>query len=99
MSKFTSQAFQPVDEEERELMTSIENEEWKPVSDFAQEQDKAIEAAKNTLNREKQIELRISQKDYDQIQLRAIEEGLSYQSLISSIVHKYLTGSLNKKTL
>jgi predicted DNA binding CopG/RHH family protein len=61
MNKFKSKTFQPVDEEERELMESIENEEWRPVPDFAKEKANAVQAAKNTLNRDKRINLRLSQ--------------------------------------
>ena len=59
-----------------------------------QEKEKAIAAARNTLKKEKRINLRLTQKDYHQIQIKAIEEGIPYQTLISSLVHKYLNGSL-----
>lgn len=94
MNKFKQKAFKPIDQEEKDLMESIEREEWKPVKDFNLEKDKAIEAARNTLKKDKRINLRLTQKDYQQIQIRAIEEGIPYQSLIASIVHKYLNGSL-----
>ncbi len=94
MSKFKQKAFKPIDQEEKDLMESIEREEWKPVKDFNREKDKAIEAARNTLKKDKRINLRLTQKDYQQIQIRAIEEGIPYQSLIASIVHKYLNGRL-----
>ena len=51
-------------------------------------------AARNTLKKDKRINLRLTQKDYQQIQIKAIEEGIPYQTLISSIIHKYLNGSL-----
>jgi predicted DNA binding CopG/RHH family protein len=41
--------------------------------------------------------LRLSQKDYHEIQIKAVEEGIPYQTLISSIIHKYLNGSLLPK--
>jgi predicted DNA binding CopG/RHH family protein len=53
--------------------------------------------ARNTLKKDKRINLRLSQKDYHQIQVKAIEEGIPYQTLISSLVHKYLNGSLTVK--
>lgn len=94
MNKLKQKAFKPVDQEEKDLMESIEREEWKPVKDFNREKEKAIEAARNTLKKDKRINLRLTQKDYQQIQVRAIEEGIPYQSLIASIVHKYLNGRL-----
>ena len=97
MSRFKPEAFQPLDEEEKELMASIEKEEWIPVADLKAEKEKAVQAARNTLKKDKRINLRLSQKDYRQIQLKAIEEGMPYQTLIASIIHKYLNGSLAPK--
>ena len=96
MKKISKKAFKPIDQEEKELMESIERDAWKPVEDFDQEKEKAISAARNTLKKNKRINLRLTQKDYHQIQIRAIEEGIPYQTLISSLVHKYLNGSLYK---
>ena len=75
-------------------MESIERDEWVPGKDFKTEQQKAVQAARNTLKKDKRINLRLSQRDYHQIQIKAIEEGMPYQTLIASIVHKYLNGSL-----
>ena len=94
MKKLSRKAFEPLDQEEKDLMESIEREEWRSVKNIKQEKEKAIAAARNTLKKDKRINLRITQKDYHQIQIKAIEEGIPYQTLISSIVHKYLNGSL-----
>ncbi len=98
MKKISKKAFKPIDQEEKELMESIERDEWQPVKKFDQEKDKAIAAARNTLKKDKRINLRLTQKDYHQIQIKAIEEGIPYQTLISSLVHKYLNGSLASKS-
>jgi len=97
MTRFKKKAFQPLDEEEKELMESIDRDEWKSVDDLEQQKQKAMEAARNTLNKNRRINLRLSEKDYRQIQIKAVEEGMPYQTLISSIVHKYLNGSLSPK--
>ena len=94
MKKLSKKAFKPMDQEEKDLMESIERDEWRPVKNINQEKEKVIAAARNTLKKDKRINLRLTQKDYHQIQIRAIEEGIPYQTLISSIVHKYLNGSL-----
>jgi predicted DNA binding CopG/RHH family protein len=98
MNKFKPKTFKPISQEEKDLMESIEREEWKPVKNYNREKDKAIEAARNTLKKDKRINLRLTQKDYQQIQIKAIEEGLPYQSLIASIVHKYLNGKLTSRS-
>ena len=94
MKKISKKAFKPIDQEEKDLMSSIENDEWLPVKNIDQEKEKAVAAARNTLKKDKRINLRLTQKDYHQIQIKAIEEGIPYQTLISSLVHKYLNGSL-----
>ena len=94
MKKTNKKAFEAIDEEERDLMESIEKDEWRSVKYIEKEKEKAIAAARNTLKKDKRINLRLTQKDYHQIQVKAIEEGIPYQTLISSIIHKYLNGSL-----
>jgi predicted DNA binding CopG/RHH family protein len=98
MSKLSKKSFKPIDQEEKDLMESIENDEWHSVENFKQETEKAINAARNTLRKDKRINLRLSQKDYHQIQIKAIEEGIPYQTLISSLVHKYLNGTLSPRS-
>jgi len=97
MKKTNKKAFKPIDQEEKDLMESIERNEWEPVKKFDREKEKAVSAARNTLKKDKRINLRLTQKDYHQIQIKAIEEGIPYQTLISSLVHKYLNGSLSPK--
>jgi predicted DNA binding CopG/RHH family protein len=94
MKKLSKKAFKPIDQEEKDLMESIEHDEWRPVKNIKQEKEKAMAAARNTLKKDKRINLRLTQKDYHQIQIKAIEEGIPYQTLISSVIHKYLNGSL-----
>lgn len=98
MNEINKKAFEPIDEEEKDLMESIEKGEWRSVGNIEKEKEKAIVAARNTLRKDKRINLRLTQKDYYQIQVKAIEEGIPYQTLISSIIHKYLNGSLNQRS-
>jgi predicted DNA binding CopG/RHH family protein len=81
MNKFTKKTFQPIDQEEKDLMESIERDEWQSVKNFDREKSKAIDAARNTLKKDKRINLRLSNKDYHQIQIKAIEEGIPRRSL------------------
>ncbi|MGH8001724.1 MAG: antitoxin [Brasilonema sp.] len=82
-----------LEQEEKEILESFEKGEWESVGDIgrlAQLQS----YAKATLAKDKQITLRLSSLDLDAIQTKAIEEGIPYQTLISSILHKYITGRL-----
>lgn len=79
----------PFDEEERELIESVENDDrWKTVPDFEERKKKAVQIAKET-NRKKPITIRLSQADIDALKMIAANEGLPYQTLISSVLHKY----------
>jgi len=97
MKRTSKKSFEPIDQEEKDLMKSIENDELEPVKNINKKKDEVVAAARNTLKKDKRINLRLTQKDYHQIQIKAIEEGIPYQTLISSLVHKYLNGSLTTR--
>jgi len=78
MNRINKKAFEPIDEQERDLMESIEKDEWRSVKNVDKEKEEAKAAARNTLKKEKRINLRLTQKDYHQIQVKAIEEGIPY---------------------
>ena len=82
-----------LDKEERELLDSIERGEWVSVKDAAKLKQYA-RYAKNTVKKNKRISIRMSTQDYIGIQTKAIEEGIPYQTLITSIVHRYISGRL-----
>jgi predicted DNA binding CopG/RHH family protein len=82
-----------LDKYERDILKSYEKGEWKSVPNLVEEISKAQEYARNTmrlLRKTKRINIRISAMDLAGIQTIAAEEGLPYQSLISSVLHKYV---------
>ncbi|MGD9082973.1 MAG: antitoxin [Desulfobacterales bacterium] len=87
----------PFDEEERKLMESIENEEWVSVDNIYEEIKKARETARSTFIKSERMNIRISSKDLNGLKVRAMEEGIPYQTLVSSIIHKYVSGRLVEK--
>ncbi|MFC1813888.1 antitoxin [Thermodesulfobacteriota bacterium] len=87
----------PFDKEEQELMKSIENDEWVSVNNLDEEIQKAKEAARATFIKSERMNIRISPKDLDGLKVRAMEEGIPYQTLVSSIIHKYLAGRLREQ--
>jgi len=97
MKRNEKMVFMPIDQEEKDLMEALENDEWPSVPAFQREKANVLAAAKNTLKKDKRINLRLTEKDYQQVKIKAIEEGLPYQTLISSIVHKYLNGTLTPR--
>ena len=83
--------------EERELLESVERGEWRRVPDFEKEAKRYQDYARATFRKDKRINIRISERDLVKLQQRALEEGLPYQTLVSSVLHKYLTGRVIEK--
>ena len=81
------------DELEKDLIQEFENEEWKSVEYLDKMKAEMKSAVRVTLTKNKRINIRLSEKDVALLKVRAIEEGLPYQTLISSILHKYIYGS------
>ncbi len=81
-------------QEEREIVNSFERGEWQSVKNVNTEKGVAKKAARETLEKGVRINIRLSKIDLDHIKLRAAHEGLPYQTLISSILHKYAAGHL-----
>lgn len=83
-----------LDNEERELLESIESGEWVSVSNLEEELRRNREYARNALKKDRRVSIRISSRDLEEIQTRAVEEGIPYQTLIASVLHKYISGLL-----
>ena len=83
-----------LDREEREVLDAFENERLVRSGNFDQIRKEAQSAASNTLRKTKRINLRISERDLDLARIRALEEGLPYQTMLSSVIHKFLAGRL-----
>ncbi len=84
--------------EEKELLDSVERGEWKQIPNFKQESTRYREAARATLRKDKRVNIRMAERDLVRFQKTALHEGLPYQTLISSILHKYINGRLVEKT-
>ena len=79
-----------LDREETELLESYELGEWKPVEDLESEMERYREYARATLEQDRSVNVPISSSDLDTIQKLAIEEGIPFRALMSTIVHNYL---------
>lgn len=84
-------------ENEQELLAAIEAGEYESV--LTEPRRKELEAAASlTFRKDKRVNIRISNRDLVAIQSKASEEGIPYQTLVSSIIHKYISGSLQDLT-
>lgn len=80
--------------EEKEILKAFEAGEFKSV--LTPKRKKMLQAAaKETFKKDKRINIRISSRDLESLQRRALEEGIPYQTLVSSVLHKYVSGGLH----
>ena len=83
--------------EEKDILDSVERGEWKRIPDYKKEVARYREAANATLRKDKRVNIRMTERDLVHLQKTAMHEGLPYQTLISSILHKYINGRLVEK--
>ncbi len=83
-----------LNKEETDILETIEKGELKSVNDLIGAKAKYSEYASQTLKKDKRINIRISEKDLHSLKRKAISEGIPYQTLISSLLHKYISGKL-----
>jgi predicted DNA binding CopG/RHH family protein len=84
-------------QEEQEILESYDNDEWVSVKTPEKVASYRV-AAKNTFKKDKRVNIRMTELDLELLQERALIEGLPYQTLMSSILHKYVTGRLVDKS-
>jgi len=83
------------DDEEKELIEAYERGEFQPAQNQKKAKRQAVEAAQRYVRKDARINIRLSTADLEMLKRRAVEEGLPYQTLIASILHKYVSGSAN----
>jgi predicted DNA binding CopG/RHH family protein len=84
-----------LDADEKELLESVERGEWKSAGG-KRERTRYARYAKATFRKDRRLNIRLSSKDLEAIQKRALAEGLPYQTLIASLLHKYAAGRLKE---
>lgn len=87
-----------LDKYEQDILESYEKGEWVSTSPTKADLSKFRAAASATFIKDRRINIRISTPDLMDIQARALEEGIPYQTFIASVLHKYASGRLAEKT-
>lgn len=90
----TNHKLDGLDREEQDILNAFNRGELCSVDDVDEAMKVAREAAHNTFARTRRISLRVSERDYVLANTRALQEGIPCQTLLSSIIHKYLNGYL-----
>ena len=83
--------------EEQEILEQFERGEFSRVDRAEDEMETARQAARNTFNKTRRVNLRVTERDFNLAHARAREEGIPYQTLLSSVIHKYLSGRLTER--
>ena len=77
-----------IDADEKDLLESVERGEWKSAAGGKRERTRYARYAKATFRKDRRLNIRLSSKDLEAIQKRALAEGLPYQTLIASLLHR-----------
>ena len=79
-----------LDPEEKQILEDYEKGEFKSVKNLEKEKKRYQEYAKNTLNKLKNINIRLSVRDVEKLKARSIETGLPYQTLAAAVLRQYI---------
>lgn len=79
-----------LDEYESEILEAYESGKLKPLTP----QDDYQAMARNTMKKNRKINIRISENDLSALRRRAAREGIPYQTLVGSVLHKFASGLL-----
>jgi predicted DNA binding CopG/RHH family protein len=83
---------------EAEILASFERGEWQSSLKGKSEIARFAAMASASLAKDKRVNIRISSRDLNDIQAKAAEEAIPYQTLMASVLHKYVTGRLVEPT-
>jgi predicted DNA binding CopG/RHH family protein len=84
-----------LDKEEQEIIEAYERGEYVSSPDSDRWKQILEEAARNYMGKDARINIRISTSDLSMLKIRAAEEGMPYQTLIASVLHKFVSGRLS----
>jgi predicted DNA binding CopG/RHH family protein len=90
-------AEQKYDEEELEILQALKAGTLKSVADVKKQMKTHRAAAEATFKKDQRLNIRISSRDLKNLQARALEEGIPYQTFAASLLHKFVSGHLESQ--
>ena len=87
-----------IDREETELLDLFDKGQLKSLASKS-ELARFKAAARATAIKDRRVNIRLSSGDLSDIQTKALEEGIPYQTLIASVLHKYVSGRLTERAV
>jgi predicted DNA binding CopG/RHH family protein len=85
------------DDDELALINSVEHGTWQSVNNLESLKNALMLAATETATKDTRINIRIAKRDVSAIKTKALEQGIPYQTLIASVLHKYASGQVIEK--
>lgn len=85
-----------LDQEESEILAAFESGDVERSSDAASLQARHQKYAEAMFKKDARINIRISSRDLRGLQKKALSEGIPYQTLVASVLHKYVEGRLHE---
>lgn len=82
---------------EKDILKSVEAGEWRSIRNKKKDSERYQAYARETFRKDRRVNIRLAGRDLEAIQKRAVVEGIPYQTLIASILHKFAAGRLVKK--
>ena len=79
---------------DEEILASFERGEWEPARDQKRTMKKLQASAAASLLKNRRVNIRLSARDLEGLQAKAAEEGVPYQTLMASVLHKFVSGRL-----
>jgi predicted DNA binding CopG/RHH family protein len=83
-----------IDNSDTEILESVENGEWTSIPNADDMKKHLMQVAAETAIADYRINISVLQRDVEVLKTKALEEGIPYQMLVTSILHKYVTGKL-----
>ena len=83
--------------EEKNILESVETDEWRSIRSKKKESERLQAYASETFRKNRRVNIRMAGRDVEAIQKRAILEGIPYQTLMASVLHKFAAGRLVDK--
>ena len=86
-----------LDKEEKQLLDDFNKNDFVSISDSKTTKAQYKKYAHNTLNKSKNINLRLTAKDLQRVKTKAAKSGIPYQTLLATLIHQYADDAVNIK--
>lgn len=88
-----------LDKKEREILEDFENKSFVRVPAFREKRKKYQSYARMTFAKTRNINIRVTEKDLQEIKAKAAQKGIPYQTLLASIIHQYSSGQMSDRVI